>query len=307
MLMWSALGPQDGTSVACWQARLSTCLLQLIPEFHAHAGLPTCRTKSMEDLQSTTRYVTWSLHTKSRSSLKNMLSKVTAPASGAGGSGGGKGAAGQGVGEGSAATADFLENTLWNRTLGAMSEEIVAALVCQIFEGAWGQEAHRTLLGHVALLLLWGIDGTASAAFPRALLVLLAPLQASATTLCSLWSSSSTASSLCPSLTPSRRGCGRSWRARTRRIWTRWAERKGIQMYAASGLALACVPERAGSNSFLNKQSCRCRGCSLCCRAKRFRAWLGARRQQPSTMVAAPLPLHRCLTLQRCARRWSSG
>ena len=30
----------------------------------------------MEDLQSTTRYVTWSLHTKSRSSLKAMLSKV---------------------------------------------------------------------------------------------------------------------------------------------------------------------------------------------------------------------------------------
>ena len=30
---------------------------------------------------------------------------------------------------------DVLENTLWNRTLGSMSEEIVAALVCQIFEG----------------------------------------------------------------------------------------------------------------------------------------------------------------------------
>ena len=30
----------------------------------------------MEDLQSTTRYVTWSLHTKSRSSLQAMLSKV---------------------------------------------------------------------------------------------------------------------------------------------------------------------------------------------------------------------------------------
>jgi hypothetical protein len=30
---------------------------------------------------------------------------------------------------------EVLENTLWNRTLGQMSEEIVAALVCQIFEG----------------------------------------------------------------------------------------------------------------------------------------------------------------------------
>ncbi len=34
------------------------------------------------------------------------------------------------------AVADVLENTLWNRQLGAMSEEIVAALVCQIFEGS---------------------------------------------------------------------------------------------------------------------------------------------------------------------------
>ena len=38
-----------------------------------------CRSKCLEDLQSTTRYVTWSLHTKSRSSLKQMLSKVCAP------------------------------------------------------------------------------------------------------------------------------------------------------------------------------------------------------------------------------------
>lgn len=30
---------------------------------------------------------------------------------------------------------EVLENTLWNRALGQMSEEIVAALVCQIFEG----------------------------------------------------------------------------------------------------------------------------------------------------------------------------
>ena len=34
------------------------------------------------------------------------------------------------------ARAQVLENTLWNRQLGVMSEEIVAALVCQIFEGA---------------------------------------------------------------------------------------------------------------------------------------------------------------------------
>jgi len=36
-----------------------------------------CRKKCMEDLQSTTRYVTWSLHTKSRASLKSMLNRVS--------------------------------------------------------------------------------------------------------------------------------------------------------------------------------------------------------------------------------------
>ena len=36
----------------------------------------SCRGKCLEDLQSTTRYVTWSLHTKSRASLKSMLNRV---------------------------------------------------------------------------------------------------------------------------------------------------------------------------------------------------------------------------------------
>lgn len=38
-----------------------------------------CRNKCLEDLQSTTRYVTWSLHTKSRTSLKSMLNRVRPP------------------------------------------------------------------------------------------------------------------------------------------------------------------------------------------------------------------------------------
>lgn len=96
------------------------------------------RSKCGEDLQSTTRYVSWSLHTKSRASLKAMLSKVTAPASGHGKAkahAGGATSAPSGAVGGEGGTMDMLENTLWNRTLGPMSEEIVAALVCQIFEG----------------------------------------------------------------------------------------------------------------------------------------------------------------------------
>ena len=38
---------------------------------------------------------------------------------------------------------DVLENTLWNRQLGVMSEEIVAALVCQIFEGEVSAQLRR--------------------------------------------------------------------------------------------------------------------------------------------------------------------
>ena len=46
---------------------------------------------------------------------------------------------------------DVLENTLWNRQLGVMSEEIVAALVCQIFEGAacaWHPQYVQSVLPH---------------------------------------------------------------------------------------------------------------------------------------------------------------
>ena len=94
------------------------------------------RSKCLEDLQSTTRYVTWSLHTKSRSSLKAMLSKVTGP----GGANSNTNATtppskGGATSAGDSSMMEVLENTLWNRTLGQMSEEIVAALVCQIFEG----------------------------------------------------------------------------------------------------------------------------------------------------------------------------
>ena len=64
-----------------------------------------------------------------------MMLQVTTPQGGAAGSVKG--------GKSPEATAnsnmmEVLENTLWNRTLGSMSEEIVAALVCQIFEGEPG-------------------------------------------------------------------------------------------------------------------------------------------------------------------------
>ncbi|KAG0561482.1 hypothetical protein KC19_9G067700 [Ceratodon purpureus] len=125
-----------------------------------------CREKCMEDLMSTTRYVTWSLHSKNQSGLRQYLSSLSStndvlsstipaivPA-----------AAPPVVGDGPAATTgnsnkqdnktrlergeslssgqtpqarlvDLLESTLWNRRLAPTSEEIVNALVSQIFEG----------------------------------------------------------------------------------------------------------------------------------------------------------------------------
>ena len=53
-----------------------TALVLMLPDGAGLLPMQTCRSKCLEDLQSTTRYVTWSLHTKSRSSLKAMLSKV---------------------------------------------------------------------------------------------------------------------------------------------------------------------------------------------------------------------------------------
>eukprot|EP00897_Mesotaenium_endlicherianum_P001961 jgi/Mesen1/1793/ME000014S01207 len=157
-----------------------------------------CRDKCMEDLESTTRYVTWSLHNRNQSSLRlflnnlassdqlssssalfqssssssseahaaaapsqqpqpGALARVTAgavtvaPVVGSSGSGGGElsqllvtngggSSSGGGGGHSSEKTpqarlVDLLESTLWNRRLAPTSEDIVVALVSQIFEG----------------------------------------------------------------------------------------------------------------------------------------------------------------------------
>lgn len=110
-----------------------------------------CRARCLEDLASTTRYVTWSLHTKGRDGLRGVLSRPQSNNSGGGQAssasasshdGGSNNNAivrrGGNDSSASAAATDvatLLESTLWNRQLGVVSEELVAALVCQIFEG----------------------------------------------------------------------------------------------------------------------------------------------------------------------------
>jgi hypothetical protein len=102
-----------------------------------------CRARCLEDLASTTRYVSWSLHTRSNRALRAMVAKITAAGAAASGVGlGSSSNAGRDTGAGAsssaaaaAAAAEVLESTLFQRQLTPLSEEVVAALVCQVFEG----------------------------------------------------------------------------------------------------------------------------------------------------------------------------
>lgn len=104
----------------------------------------SCKHRCLEDLTSTTRFVSWSLHTKSTKALRSLMGRLQLPESslrgggGAavpGGSKGGQQGSG-GVQDTSSATAgvmiDLLECTLWQRQLGTLSEETVSALVAQV-------------------------------------------------------------------------------------------------------------------------------------------------------------------------------
>lgn len=127
-----------------------------------------CREKCMEDLVSTTRYVTWSLHNKNRAGLRQFLDSFGGTEQSA--TGGNPLSAGLSLDSslGSVANekqdgkprvevklshlasgtdstsciqttetrlADLLDSTLWNRRLAPSSERIVYALVQQIFHG----------------------------------------------------------------------------------------------------------------------------------------------------------------------------
>ncbi|XP_030459244.1 dynamin-like protein ARC5 [Syzygium oleosum] len=121
-----------------------------------------CREKCMEDLVSTTRYVTWSLHNKNRAGLRQFLDSFGGTEQpGAGNfsqettlglvsdekpeikhrsdvklshlaSGNDSGTCIQTT---ETRLADLLDSTLWNRRLAPSSERLVYALVQQIFHG----------------------------------------------------------------------------------------------------------------------------------------------------------------------------
>jgi hypothetical protein len=137
--------------------------------YHAfiEAAEKATRHRCLEDLASATRYVTWSLHTKSRDGLKAVLSRPVD-----GGRAGGAGGAANHAPSSALTTrvadggtvADLLESTLWSRQLGAVSEDLVAALVCQIFEGIRDHVVQSVELKFNCFFLMPVVD-----AFPAAL------------------------------------------------------------------------------------------------------------------------------------------
>lgn len=116
----------------------------------------SCRQRCMEDLESTTRYVTWSLHNKNRAGLRHFLDSFVTPEqlsvntlneqfSGLNDNKQDK-AKGDSKSNHSSDTnsstampetrlVDLLDSTLWNRRLVPSSERLVYALVHQIFHG----------------------------------------------------------------------------------------------------------------------------------------------------------------------------
>lgn len=128
----------------------------------------SCHEKCMEDLVSTTRYVTWSLHNKNRAGLRQFLDSFSGTEQSGIGSNSVSASLSQESSFGSVVTdkpdikpradiklsqlasgidsstsiqttetrlADLLDSTLWNRRLAPSSERIVYALVQQIFHG----------------------------------------------------------------------------------------------------------------------------------------------------------------------------
>jgi len=116
-----------------------------------------CIQKCLDDLKSTTRYVTWSLHNKNRAGLRSVFREQVVGGSGpavgvaseeskkdggrkkkSGNSSSGSDASSSDEDLGTSPQeqlVDLLEGTLWTRRLGSISEDVVAALVCRIFEG----------------------------------------------------------------------------------------------------------------------------------------------------------------------------
>ena len=100
-----------------------------------------CQAKVLEDLQSTTEFVSWSLHAGNAAALRSVMGNAASrpgggPAGGAAAPGG-SGALVPAPASGSLVPAGFdaLEHGMWSRNLGDSTADVVSLVVAQIFEG----------------------------------------------------------------------------------------------------------------------------------------------------------------------------
>ncbi|GLI59277.1 hypothetical protein VaNZ11_001126 [Volvox africanus] len=159
-------GYMAGASAAPAAALTDQFVRRVSTAFHAFLSQveESCKERCLEDLASTTRYVSWSLHTRNSRNLKQVLGRVRVTSNDAGTitsgashpissvsnptTNGAKSAAptpgpasrepsmsGAGHPSSSLSLSDMLETTLWNRNLTGISEDIVRALVAQMFDG----------------------------------------------------------------------------------------------------------------------------------------------------------------------------
>ena len=105
-----------------------------------------CQAKCLDDLHSTTEFVTWSLHAGNKAGLRAVLGSgrggvvagAAAPAAGFGGGGGPMSQAlipAEGGPNAPARVMELVENGLWSRKLAPVTTDVVGLLVEQIFDG----------------------------------------------------------------------------------------------------------------------------------------------------------------------------
>lgn len=148
----AAMDGAQGTGAIFGVAGHSLFLRRVGDSFHRFIEMTEkdCRDKALEDLESTTRYISWSLHSKSGQGLRDMLRRADAARAAST-------AMEQHSNEERALTPssgsssdlvtsaparfsemdlyDMLSSTLWSRRLGSVTTDIVQALVCSVFDG----------------------------------------------------------------------------------------------------------------------------------------------------------------------------
>ena len=94
-----------------------------------------CQQKCLEDLQSTTEFVTWSLHSGNKAGLRTVLGRSSADAAAPASSGAAGAVVPASTEPQDGRVLELVENGLWSRKLADVTQDVVGLLVQQIFAG----------------------------------------------------------------------------------------------------------------------------------------------------------------------------